>query len=194
MRDLVEQMYRDLLEREASPEDYIRMEKFLRRLPSEMKNSPGVLAEVIFRVEHVRQMNEVVQKATFETQQKIHRDLPGRVEKAAEMAFHAFRDLMPVDSRDAMARLYRWGAFWMLFVLIFGFITGGASTKWWLSRPEIRHHAISEINFNHCINAVFGAAAIKRRNDDNAAGHDAEQFRSDARICAAEYADRLTNQ
>ena len=139
-------------------------------------------------------MNEVVQKATFETQQKIHRDLPNRVEKAAEMAFHAFRDLMPVDSRDAMARLCRWGAFWMLFALIFGFITGGAGTKWWLSRPEIRHHAISEINFNHCIDATFGAAVIKLQNHGKAANYDAEKFRGDSRICAAEYADRLANQ
>ncbi|UZW54834.1 hypothetical protein NUH86_15335 [Sphingobium sp. JS3065] len=194
MRQLVEQMYRDLLEREASSEDYVRMEKFLRRLPAGMRDSPGVLAEIIFRLEHIRQIDEVVQKASFEAQQTVHRDLPKRVEKAAETAFYTFRDLMPVDSQDAMARLYRWGAFWMLFVLIFGLVTGGASTKWWLSRPEVRQHAISEINFNHCIDAVFGAAAIKQRNVAEAADYAVEQFRSDSRICAAEYADRLANQ
>ncbi|WP_327753085.1 hypothetical protein VVT58_11435 [Sphingobium sp. SJ10-10] len=194
MRQLVEQMYRDLLEREASSEDYVKMEKFLRRLPAGMRDSPGVLAEIIFRLEHIRQIDEVVQRASFEAQQTVHRDLPKRVEKAAETAFYTFRDLMPVDSRDAMARLYRWGAFWMLFVLISGFITGGAGTKWWLSRPEIRHHAISEINFNHCIDATFGAAVIKLQSQGNAADYDAEKFRSDSRICAAEYADRLANQ
>ncbi|WP_126000029.1 hypothetical protein [Sphingobium yanoikuyae] len=194
MRQLVEQMHRDLLEREASPDDYIRMHKFLRRLPVEMRDSPGVLAEIIFRSEHVRQIDEVVKKASFEAQQTVHRDLPKRVEKAAEAAFHTFRDLMPVDSLDAKARHYRWCAIWTLFVLIIGILAGGGGIKWWLSRPQIRHHAISEFDFNHCINAAFGAAAVKTRNGRNASDYDARQYLSDSRICAAEYADRLSNQ
>jgi hypothetical protein len=74
--------------------------------------------------------------ASFEAQQTVHRDLPKRVEKAAEAAFHTFRDLMPVDSLDAKARHYRWCAIWTLFVLIIGILAGGGGIRAVFDRYE----------------------------------------------------------
>ncbi|KXU30114.1 hypothetical protein A0J57_10605 [Sphingobium sp. 22B] len=190
MNTLAEKMCIDLLGRQLTGEDYIRMDKMLRHLPSEVRDSPGSIAEIIMRMENLKQFDAIVQRASFEAQQKIHKDLPRRVEIAAQAALCALRDQLPIDSSDAMRRLYKWGAMWMLSVSVIGFTVGVTFTKWWVSRPEMHHYAATETAFNRCIDASFGAASNGQRNGRNASAYDSTEFRNSARICAAEYADR----
>ncbi|WP_022682556.1 hypothetical protein [Sphingobium bisphenolivorans] len=190
MATLAEKMCIDLLGRQLTGEDYIRMDKILRHLPSEVRDSPGAIAEIILRMENLKQFDAIVQRASFEAQQKIHKDLPRRVEIAAQAALCALRDQLPIDSSDSMRRLYKWGALWMLSVSVIGFTIGVVFTKWWVSKPEEHHYAIAETAFNRCIDASFGAASTDQRNRRDRSVYDSAEFRNNARICAAEYADR----
>ena len=190
MATLAEKMCIDLLGRQLTGEDYIRLDKMLRHLPPEVRESPGSLAEIIMRMENLQQFEAILQRASFEAQQKIHKDLPRRVEMAAQAALCALRDQLPIDSSDSMRRLYKWGAMWMLSVSVIGFTAGLVVTKWWVSQPEEHHYAATETAFNRCIDASFGAASIDQQNRRDNSAYSSTEFRNNARNCAAEYADR----
>lgn len=188
--DLADTILRGFLRREPSGEDYKRIDQLAAALPHEMQDSPAVMADVILRAATLRRMEELVQTATFEAQQRIHRDLPERVDDAATQALRHIRDKLPVDSADRFGRLLKIGTIWTVMVVTVGLTAGWIGANRSNDRYHMAHQAATDSQFNRCVDAAIGAAAGVTDKSGGGARYDPAVFRDYARSCAAEYADR----
>lgn len=197
MRDVVGRMIRQLLDRTPQPEDYRRASEFFAQLPDEILASPAAVADIVGRIEHIRQMEEVVAKAAdlvrqagWETQQRIHSDLPHRIDRAAEAALSRIRDKLPIDAADRVSRLLKWGASWTVVVFVVAAVAGWLLADYVNRNEAMTQQAYAERAFNTCIDAAEGAAVSTVGRGGNPVRYDGALYRTRARSCAAEYADR----
>lgn len=134
-------------------------------------------------------MKEQVDRLSFDGQQKIHRDLPLRIEQAAMSALVKMRDLLPVDYSDRFRRLIIAVTGWTAIVLFVAASAGWMLRGYVSNRTHAQHQATMERAFDDCITAAEGVAMTSRAG---LAGlrYDSAIYRTQARTCAAEYADR----
>ncbi|MFW2830401.1 hypothetical protein [Sphingomonas sp. ID0503] len=178
-----------LLGRSPTDEDYRRINQLILNLPPEIASSPGALAEIILRADHLDQLEKVVKQAAFDGQQRIHADLPQRIDDAALAALKKMRDRMPVDATDRLARMLKWSFCWTVIVAI-TFCTAG----WMLANRQAEQtaaeaHALNEERFSACMDHAAGSA-LRAPNKRGTPPIDITTYVQTARGCAASYADR----
>ncbi|MDG2511069.1 hypothetical protein P7B04_00015 [Sphingobium yanoikuyae] len=185
-----EDMIRRLLRREPTAEDYKTMNQLIRDLPPELVSSPGVMAEIILRMEHVRELKAIMKQAAFEGQQRIHHDLDARVDRAAISALSRIRDTMPYNADDGAWRLLWIAFYWMVGVAVVAATASWMVAAWYMSPERQAHHAATETEFSRCVNAAAGGFTIGAKSKRDASEARRDMVRNDLMICAAEYADR----
>ena len=190
MKAMTTQMFERLLKRQATDEEYRRMSEFLRALPEEFSNSPAQVASIVIMTENLSQFEAIVKRASWDAQQKIHADLPKRVDAAALHALHHIRDQMPIDASDSMSRMLKWGSIFFATIAFGFFALGFRAADALQDRANATQNVMAEQGFVTCMNAAAGAAAIVNKKSATTAGYDAAIHQARARLCAAEYAYR----
>lgn len=189
MSDLVDTMFRELLGRAPSNEDRAAVSRLMIGLPDAIRASPAAVADIILRAEHIRALDDIMQKASWEAQQTIHRDLPQRIDQAAMAALIKLRDQLPVDGSDRIRRLIIAVAGWTAIAVIIAASAGWMTRDYVSDRRQAQHQAAMERAFNNCITAAEGIAMTSRTGVEGMR-YDSATYRTQARTCAAEYADR----
>ncbi|MFW2831682.1 hypothetical protein [Sphingomonas sp. ID0503] len=182
-------MIRRLLERAPTADDYKRINQLTLDLPDELSRSPGAIAEIILRAEHLRQFEQVVKQASFDAQQRVHADLSQRIDAAALAALAKIRDRMPVDAADRLIRMLRWSVCWTLVVAITFAAAGWMLASRRAEQTLAEAHALNEELFKACMDEAAGAA-LRGPNRRQASPLDVTTYVQTARECAASYADR----
>ena len=197
MSDVVGKMIREVLGRKPDAEDYATANEFFAQLPDEILASPAAVADIVIRIELIRQFKvevakgaDLVKQASWDAQQRIHNDLPKRIDKAADAALNRMRDKLPIDAADRVSRLLKWGAAWTLWASIIAASGGWILAQRVAKRDAMTQQAAVERDFNACIDAAEGAAVSTVGRGGNPVRYDGEVYRTHARSCAAEYADR----
>lgn len=190
MNDVVEKIIVEVLKRSPTPEDYRRTNEMLRALPPEMSSSPGAMCDIVLRMDHLRQMEEAIGKASLEAQQRIHHDLPNRIDDAALKALSKIRDCMPIDAAHSARSLYKTA---FLFTMVIATVTGAGG--WILGvafteRALTTTHAGSDLELGRCVDAATGAFTTSHRRGVRSTPISNNTVRNDLMICGAEYADR----
>lgn len=190
MIDIADDIVRRLLRRQPTAEDYKRINVFMDHLPPEMRSSPGAIAEIVLRMEGIREFEAILQRASSDAQNRIHHELPERVEKAAERAFNHIRDKLPIDASDRFGRLLKYGSVCAVVIAAIGAAAGWTASNIATARYQMSHQAASELAFSRCVEAAAGAAVqTVDRHGDNIR-YNGAVFVTLSRNCAAEYADR----
>jgi hypothetical protein len=190
MSDLARQIMQKILRRAPTAEDYRQLNEFLDDLPVEMASSPAVLYEIVCRMHFLQQLEAAIEMAGLHAQQRIHHDLPIRVEQAALIAINKIRDTLPRDAAASARRLYKFATMCTLGIAI---VTGCAG--WVLGANHVEAiqastHAATDREFARCIDASTAAYATSARRGVRPAPITSDTVRNDLMICAAEYADR----
>jgi hypothetical protein len=189
MDDRINAMMKRLLGRQATSEDGLRIAKLISELPPELLASPAAVADIVLRAEHLRQVEEAINKASWNAQQRIHHDLPHRINEAALKALSTMRNQLPIDSADRVSRLFKWGTAWTITVLLVASLGGWMLRSRVADRQQIQMRAATDQTFNQCIDAAEGLAMTAR---PGIAGlrYDSAVYRAHARACALDYASR----
>ncbi|USI79095.1 hypothetical protein [Sphingopyxis sp. USTB-05] len=190
MSSLAEQIMRNVLGRAATAEDYRQLNEMMSALPAEIATSPGAMYELVARMNFLQQLEATIAQAGREAQQKIHYDLPARIDDAALKAMLKVRDTLPVDATHTARKLYFTTA---LGTLVIGMLACGAG--WVLGENHIKAeraatHAASDRELGRCVDAATGGFVTSARNGTRPVPIRNETIRNDLMICGAEYADR----
>ena len=190
MSNLVEQIMRDVLGRATTAEDYRQLSEMMIGLPAEIANSPGAMYELVSRMNFLQQLDATIAQAGREAQQKIHHDLPVRIDDAALKAVTKIRDTLPRDAAHSARRLYKLASFVTLALASLTACAGWVVGANYASAVRSTTHAASDREFGRCIDAATGAFVTTARGGTRPTPIRNETVRTDLMICAAEYADR----
>lgn len=190
MSSLAEQIMRNVLGRATTAEDYRQLNEMMSALPAEIATSPGAMYELVSRMNFLQQLDATIAQAGREAQQKIHRDLPARIDDAALKAMLKVRDTLPVDAAHTAKQLYFTTAVGTLVVSIVaccaGWVLGGNHVK----AERAATHAASDRELGRCVDAATGGFVTSARNGTRPVPIRNETIRNELMICGAEYADR----
>lgn len=190
MKDMVTEMAGRLLRRQPTADEYRTMNELLRELPPEFSSSPAQIAFIVLMTDMLSRFEEIVKKASWDAQQRIHKDLPARVETAALHALNRLRDTLPIDRSDRLSRVFMWTSILVATVGLSAGTLGFAFARSLDVRANATQNVMAERGFSTCMYAAAGAAAIATGKSANAVAYNATIYQARARICAAEYADR----
>lgn len=190
MSDLADKIIREVLRRAPTPDDYRRINEMLRALPREITSSPGAMYDIVLRMDYLRQLEDTIEKAGRESQQRIHHDLPGRIDQAAMKALLKIRDSLPVDAAHSAKRLYQTAAIATIILATMfgasGWVLGANAVK----KERATTHAASDRELGRCVDAATGAFTTSARYGTRASPISSDTVRNDLMVCGAEYADR----
>lgn len=190
MSSLAEKIMRDVLGRATTAEDYRQLNEMMSALPAEIATSPGAMFELVSRMNFLQQLEVSIAKAGREAQQKIHYDLPARIDQAALQAMIKVRDTLPVDAAHTAKKLYFTTAIGTLVIGIFSCCAGWVLGENHVKAERAVTHAASDRELGRCVDAATGAFVTSARAGTRPAPIKPETVRNDLMICGAEYADR----
>lgn len=190
MSSLAEKIMRDVLRRAPTAEDYRQLNEMLAALPDEITSSPGALYELVSRMDFLQQLKSTVDMAGRDAQQRIHYDLPVRIDEAALKAMMKVRDTLPVDAAHTAKKLYFTTAFGTLVIGIFACCAGWVLGENHIEAKRAATHAASDRELGRCVDAATGAFVTSARNGTRPVPIRNETIRNDLMVCGAEYADR----
>lgn len=185
-----EQVMRRMLGREPTTGEFDEFHRMLSVFPPDIRNSEAAMIFITVVSTQVKALKDIVQNAGWESQQRIHKDLPGRIDEVALAAVRKIRDTIPIDSSDRFQRLLKTATIATAMVLFLGGLFGFA-----LGERAVHHVAgparsSSEVLFSQCLDAAQGAAAFADSQHGQPGHYDPVVYREEARVCAAAYADR----
>lgn len=190
MSNLAEQIMRNVLGRATTAEDYRQLNEMMAALPPEIATSPGAMYELVSRMNFLQQLDATIAQAGREAQQKIHYDLPARIDDAALKAMLKVRDTLPVDAAHTAKKLYFTTALGTLVIGIFCCCAGWILGENHVKAERAATHAASDRELGRCVDAATGAFVTSARAGVRTAPIRNETVRNDLMICGAEYADR----
>lgn len=191
------QLSRQLLGRSLNAGEYRMLNEMLFAVPDELRESPVFLSERILEAKHQSELNRLVhrvedaiQRASFESVQKLDTDLPARVDRAAISALNKVRDYMPMSGPDALRKAIKISLISFLIVAgfsaYFGFLLGHKATMAYYSPGN----AFMDEDLAQCVDAATGAFVMSARNGEREVFDPADAVRDDLTKCGAQYADR----
>lgn len=190
MRFSIQQLMQDMLGRKPDLQDLQTVERLLRNVPRELQDDPGFVAETVIRADHIRELQEVLKDAVTGARRLAEMDGEQHAMQIAAKVWRKVMDHLPVSTADTLRRQFQIACAWSLAVLIIGVITGWTVRENRYDSVRRSSQAASETSFNRCIDAAEGIARSIRDRDGRGERYDPAVFRSAARSCAAEYADR----
>lgn len=185
MSSLVEKTIRQALRREPTAEDYRQVNEMLSALPGEMRNSPGVVCEVVLRIEFLRKLEESIQQASWKAQQQIHADLPHRIDEAALRALSKMRSLMPTDASDAARRMLKTAALFVAVAALAAGVWGYVMGQYMTRRAVAARQTTIQAERSHCIDAAVGQLAVGSRSSSNPSSSMLATARNDLLACVS---------
>ncbi|MEO1968422.1 MAG: hypothetical protein ABGW87_06885 [Sphingomonadaceae bacterium] len=190
MKHLADDIVRKFLERQPTPKEYRDIAELLDLAPIEMRESPAAVFQVVMLIASIQQQRETLKEATWEAQQKVHHDLPNRIDEAAYKALNKMRDLLPINAKDTTRRIMKVVTLCVVSVGLLcgvaGYIVGAKHER----NFNASSHAASDLEFARCVDAASGAFAESYRRGIRKAPVSSDIVRYDLGACAAEYADR----
>jgi len=186
-------MWRRIVGREPTEKDRVMMAKLRTELPHELLGSPAAVADIILRANMLSLLQEKIDGITFSAQQVIHRDLPDRIDKAALAALNKMRDHLPIDTKDSLRRLIQTATVWTVLVCIVAGAGGWMLHGYATAHQQAGQQASMDQAFERCVTAAEGFAMTSKPGVD-ALRYDSAVYRTQARACAAEYADRRADR
>jgi hypothetical protein len=183
--DLANKIIREALRRSPTAEDYRRINDMLNVLPDSIRSSPAAIFDIVMRTEFQRQLEETIKQAGWAAQQRIHEDLPKRVDEAALRALNKIRDLLPLDAADSARRMYKWAAIAMAITFVITWIPA-----YYLGQDKVHNdhaaaQAVVEVERNRCIDAAIGRIAVADRSRVNHGSGSLQVVSHDLRECIA---------
>lgn len=178
-----------MLGREPDAEDRRLLDLMLGHMPVALLTDEGVVAEAVSRVEHVRELRRAVSEATVGARRMAEIDGEQYAIQVANKVWRRIMDHLPADTATTLTRQFRIACMWTLLVLIVGSIGGWSLREWRYDRERRSTQAATDRAFNRCIDAAEGAA-LSGGQGVAALRSDSGAYRTQARTCAAEYADR----
>lgn len=173
--------------RRADRRDTELIDNLSANLPSSVLSDVGMMTEIAIRANHVRQLESVLDRAGDIARRKAEIDGEKYAIDAANKVWRRVLDQLPVDTITTLRR-------WCMAVAIYAVVAliVGAALGWNLREYRYRavrqsQQAATEQEFSRCIDAAEGRAQL---SGPRGARSSPEKFREEARICAAEYADR----
>jgi hypothetical protein len=184
--DLADKIIRDMLRRSPTAEDYRRINDILNVLPDSIRSSPAAMFDIVMRTEFQRQLEETLKQASWAAQQRIHEDLPKRVDEAAIRALNKIRDLLPFDAADSARRMYKWAAIAMAITFVITWIPAYMLGQEKVHDDHAAAQAIVEGRRNRCIDAAVGRIAVADRSRSNPGSTALQVVRHNLLDCIAE--------
>ena len=160
------------------------------RLPGDVLDDVGMMTEVVIRADHIRQLETVLDRAGDIARRKAEIDGEKYAIDAANKVWRRVLDHLPVDSATIVRRFCYAIAAYAVVALIVGAVLGWALRERRYEAARTSHQAAMEQEFTRCIDAAEGRAHSARSSRSREPHYSSEVFRSQARTCAAEYADR----
>ena len=182
-------MMHQLLGPNPSPEVRALVLRLVLNLPPEILGSPAAVADIVLRADMLCELKSEITRFSWQEQQRIHKGLPDRIDAAALGAINKMRDYLPIDTKDSLNRLLKTAFVWTAFVLFIGASAGWMLNSYSSKRAATSNQAGAEREFNVCIYAAEGHA-MSVGSSVNALRYDSAVYRTQARACAAEFADR----
>jgi hypothetical protein len=192
MSSIADQIIRQVLQRQPTAEDYRRMDAILSLYPPEVRSSPGAMVDVAVRIEFHRQLEETIKQAGWSAQQRIHEDLPKRVEQAAIQALNKMRDLMPFDAADSARRMYKCAAIAMAITFMITFIPAYVLGQQAAQRGFEANEAAAHSERNRCVDAAIGGMAVAELSRANSGSAALQVIRNELLACIAKTVERHT--
>lgn len=190
MSSTAEQIIRQVLSRQPTAEDYRRVEQIISLYPPEARSSPGAMVDVAVRVEFQHQLEETIKQASWAAQQRIHEDLPQRVDAAAIRALNKMRDLLPFDAADSARSMYKWAAIAMAITFVITWIPAYMLGQQAVRRDQANVQAIVETERDRCIDAAIGRIAVADRSRANPGSTALQVVHHDLLACIAKAEER----
>jgi hypothetical protein len=186
----IQQVMHNMLRRKPDLQDLRTVEQLLRNVPPELQDDPGFIAETVVRANHIRELKSVVDDAVTGARRLAEMDGEQHAMQIASKVWRKVMDHLPVSAADRLRRQFQIACAWSLIVLAIGAISGWTYRENRYDAARQSHQAATETAFNRCIDAAEGHAGSVRNRDGKGERYDPAVFRSIARTCAAEYADR----
>lgn len=190
MKEMISDMFTRLLQRQPNDDEYRKMNELLRELPEEFSTSPGQIAFIVVMTDVLSRFETTVKKASWDAQQRIHADLPQRVEAAAVRALNHLRDVLPIDRSDRFARVFMWTSVLVATVGLFAGGLGFALAQTLDTQALSAQKVFAEQAFVVCLEAADGAAMSGGKSSGKTLHYNPQIYQARARLCAAGYADR----
>lgn len=188
MSNLIDRTIRLALRREPTAEDYREVHEMLSALPDEMHSSPGIISEIVLRMDYLRKLKAAIEEASRSAQQQIHADLPHRMEEAALKALNKMRTLMPTSAADATRGMLKTAAVLLTTMSFVSSMSGWILGQHFLRKQLIEGHQIAQSDRARCVDASIGQIATGQRSDVDANSKHLQMVRSHLLVCV----DQLT--
>lgn len=186
----IHQLMEDILGRKPEVEVSRTVEKLLRNVPTELQDDPGFIAEVVIRANHIRELQAAVNDAVTGARRLAEMNGEQHAMQIAAKVWRKVMDHLPVSTAHTLRRQFQIACGWSLIVLAIGMIAGWSVLESRYDSHRQSNQAATESAFNRCIDAAEGHARSIRNRDGRGEHYDPAVYRSTARSCAAEYADR----
>lgn len=195
MSETIRKMFREILDRAPTAEDYRRIDKLRNVLPDRLRDDASFLADVILRAEHIRSLaevlNDVLDRATSCVEKRVAHGIDAKIKEAALDAVRRIADKLPNDPVNLLRRYGYFAIGCTVTAFALGLLTAWIVVSGY---PDSRAAAAAHeaqgkagITLGHCLNEAHDIAKRGRRRSANALELANINERIAVQLCAARY-------
>lgn len=191
MSNLVDKIIRQALGRESTAEDYRKVHEMLSALPDEMRSSPGVICDIVLRMEFIRKLEATIQQAGWEAQQRIHADLPHRIDDAAYKALNKIRTMMPASAAGAVRGMLMTALVLLTILSLVSSMSGWVLGQNHLQKALVERQRSGQVDVARCVDASIGQVATATSTDSKLLSEHLQSVRSGLLACVEQQTNLL---